>query len=85
MPAFAGMLNNAMFNFRKVIKADFKALLHKIWQVILHRKGSCQASVSLGERNCSVDQLGGNEWLRNVHFVSSGQRALSVVDSSIGR
>jgi hypothetical protein len=30
-----------MFNFRKVIKADLKSLLHKIWQVILHIKGSC--------------------------------------------
>jgi hypothetical protein len=38
MPAFAEMLNNPMFNFRKVIKADLKSLLHKIWQVILHIK-----------------------------------------------
>jgi hypothetical protein len=36
MPAFAEMLNNPMFNFRKLIKADVKSLLHKIWQVILH-------------------------------------------------
>jgi hypothetical protein len=41
--------------------------------------------VSFGKKNRSADQLGGNEWLRNVHFVSSGQRTLSVVDSSIGR
>jgi hypothetical protein len=30
MPAFAEMLNNPTFNFRKLIKADLKSLLHKI-------------------------------------------------------
>ena len=30
MPAFAEMLNNAMFNFRKINKADPKSFLHKI-------------------------------------------------------
>jgi hypothetical protein len=38
MPAFAEMLNNPMFNFRKVIKADLKSLLHNLWQVILDYK-----------------------------------------------
>jgi hypothetical protein len=49
------MLNNPMFNFRKVIKADLKSILHKIWQVILHIKGSCQAAVSLGKKSRRAD------------------------------
>jgi len=49
MPAFAEMLNNAMLNFRKVIKANLKSLLHKIRHLILHSKGSCQAAMSFGK------------------------------------
>lgn len=36
LPAFTEMLNNPMFTFRKVIKADLKPPLHKISQLILH-------------------------------------------------
>jgi hypothetical protein len=34
--------------------------------------------MSFGKKNRSADQVGGNEWFRSVHFVASGQRALSV-------
>ena len=55
MSAFAEMLNNPLFNFRKVIKVDLKSLLPKILAGDSSYKRLMLAAVSFGKKNRSAD------------------------------